>query len=1629
VVAAALDDIAEQAQTAADTESVSISGDTMTGPLNLTSTLLSIGHSSGNNWMPYTDGNFYIRAPNTFFDNNVKFQDGSGSLELTGDTNSNYYMEATGEIRIRPNGTTTNKIVLNSSHITAPAYQVSGTTVIDSSRNLTNIGSISSSGNITRSSATTGTAYIRIDNTSAGTNNYAALQLDTDQNHTYKPGLLLNSSTNTNYGGANTLSLWQYHAYPISLVTNNTVRLTIGGSGGFDFKGNALSSVGTIGSSGQHSITGGSTGSILLKIGSATQTEYVDLQMVSNSGVAEFFKAGSTYTSWGGASAFNIYNSNGLIAFHPGGVANVLQVDTTGLNVGASRTIRMNGTTVIDASRNLTNIVSSTSTGLISNIRTSAFSPDGSSAGLRLEYSGGDVDGDIGSGIVFAQRWWSGSTSNVRTGGIAGFKNSGSGTFGGGLKFYTQPQGGSNMNLALTLDKDKNAQFAGTISSGGITANGSVNLGTTTDGSRRFKWYNDDNHTLYYDDNLLTTESADVFTYYQNVVFRHRDSTNAVIIGGSAGTISSGGITSAGDVEVKGGNELRVYRTDNATYGSIQYLTGAGGLKFRDVNGDGMTFSGASSDYAKIDTSGNFLVGKSSSSFNTVGVEIQPTRILATRSGGQALQVNRKGSDGAIISLHRDGTEIGSIQGRSGDLLIGTADVGLRFDDNAQAYIPFNVTTSAGRDAAIDLGHATVRYKDLYLSGKITADFSSARFFKYRSGSVADLEVLSDNNSNDVVRITGTGTADIFKVVDGSKNVFEVADGGTTTANGEFKVQSGSAYITHLNYQDNGQNYISQATSGGLTQFRNSNGMLMEIAASGNVTIANDLTVSGNFSVLGTTTTLNTATLDVEDKNITLNYGTGDTSGSANDAGITIQDAVNSTTDASIKWKTAGDYFDFSHGIFVNDTTGGSATADYSAYDKIRFSNSFADGPTRGPNKIVLYDDGAGWHGGFGISTGDFNYYSGGDHVFFKTGSSNSYTETFKIHDDGGLTVAGTLDGKKIKLTPSGHNSPPEHAALNIGFTSGLTRAIDIDGNWSANESKAITFTHGSSTANIIGQWEVRHNSPGSSMLWGKLYHSADSSTHTMELESESTTLSVLKINDDMVQIGQDSTYNGTYATLGFGGRTNGYNRIFGRVGTADGLFLASATGHGIYMRPNGGDATKLTVAAGGQVEIAQGDITLNQDGTYGGGYGTIGFGGTGNGSNRVFGSNSTGDGLYLAAATGRGVFFRVNGSGANSWQVNSSGALAAGPNAGTVVIDQSRNLVNLAGITTENSSSNFVDLTPTVNGEILHRFWNKSTGGSASAAMRIANSGNTNQGTRLEFSDQSYYVGTLSADRTNGMEFYVGNMTSPTQSVRMKITPTGRVRINAMNPNWDGLGTLLVKQVADDIGIGVVDDASSNTFQMRNNGTYAEMYYNVNLPIYFSQQGGTRLAIASSGNVGVGTGDAQAKFEVLTASSVQSQFSYNSTNYTQVNYDGTNTVGGDALFRRAGSEKLRLTATGATITGQLALTGLLNVVDIKAKDANGLNLQTDEGTKRVIVYDSGTVVINETGSNADFRVESDLDDHMLFVDASANAIGMGDPSPYSADWGTTTATRQVAIRGSNYGVLHIRGAHGGTET
>jgi hypothetical protein len=70
--------------------------------------------------------------------------------------------------------------------------------------------------------------------------------------------------------------------------------------------------------------------SLNLTLGNTTQTYYTDVVLNSNSGNAQVWKAGSTYTAFGGASSLNIYCSNGKIAFHPSANANKVVIQSDG---------------------------------------------------------------------------------------------------------------------------------------------------------------------------------------------------------------------------------------------------------------------------------------------------------------------------------------------------------------------------------------------------------------------------------------------------------------------------------------------------------------------------------------------------------------------------------------------------------------------------------------------------------------------------------------------------------------------------------------------------------------------------------------------------------------------------------------------------------------------------------------------------------------------------------------------------------------------------------------------------------------------------------------------------------------------------------------------------------------------------------------------------------------------------------------------------------------------------------------------------------------------------------------------------------------------------------------------------
>ena len=170
----------------------------------------------------------------------------------------------------------------------------------------------------------------------------------------------------------------------------------------------------------------------------------------------------------------------------------------------------------------------------------------------------------------------------------------------------------------------------------------------------------------------------------------------------------------------------------------------------------------------------------------------------------------------------------------------------------------------------------------------------------------------SEDNNADIIGVDTSGSTRLRSAA-GAFSFWAGGDASSTGAANSTSV---------LTIADDGIiNVASTASSSG-----SSTGALMVAGGVGvgeNLYVGGNIVISGDLTVEGTSVTLNTTDLNVEDKNITLNYhASNDTSASAGGAGITIQDAVDASNDASILWDAGNDEFDISHDIKVAGSVG-----------------------------------------------------------------------------------------------------------------------------------------------------------------------------------------------------------------------------------------------------------------------------------------------------------------------------------------------------------------------------------------------------------------------------------------------------------------------------------------------------------------------------------------------------------------------------------------------------------------------------------------------------------------------------------------------------------------------------------
>jgi len=162
-----------------------------------------------------------------------------------------------------------------------------------------------------------------------------------------------------------------------------------------------------------------------------------------------------------------------------------------------------------------------------------------------------------------------------------------------------------------------------------------------------------------------------------------------------------------------------VFHSDNAT-GSSKRAGIVGGNINSNISalgfyGDIANKTSATKPDVTVDSSGNLLVGKTSTSFSTAGSGIlSDGEGQFVRSANAPINAKRLSTAGNIIGLYRDSVNVGSIGtwGSTG-LYIGSPSATDAYLYFGNSYVAPS-TTAGFRDNAIDLGNGSARFDDIF---------------------------------------------------------------------------------------------------------------------------------------------------------------------------------------------------------------------------------------------------------------------------------------------------------------------------------------------------------------------------------------------------------------------------------------------------------------------------------------------------------------------------------------------------------------------------------------------------------------------------------------------------------------------------------------------------------------------------------------------------------------------------------------------------------------------------------------------------------------------------------------------------------------------------------------------------
>ena len=700
--------------------------------------------------------------------------------------------------------------------------------------------------------------------------------------------------------------------------------------------------------------------------------------------------------------------------------------------------------------------------------------------------------------------------------------------------------------------------------------------------------------------------------------------------------------------------------------------------------------------------------------------------------------------------------------------------------------------------------------------------------------------------------------------------------------------------------------------------------------------------IKGNLQVDGATTTINSTTLTVDDLNITLASGAANGT-AANGAGITVDGAS-----ATITYNSTGDSWDFNKNINLGD------------------------------NRKAIFGDGS-----------DFEIYFNGNHGVMRTASA-SVGGNIYIQDDNNI-VLGSIGGENyLNAAKDGAVTLYYDNAAKLATTStgiDVTGTVTADGlTVDASTASMITLNHSTpSNLTTIGQdssgdfrvrsdnvnklksyangdfelyedtgttaklfWDasterlgIGTSSPGSLLELEATGSTVFDGTSTDGQSADGTTLAIQNLSDT----------NNTFSQILF--RNRNTSKAVSRIAS---LTDSTGTEMAFVVENNGSPAEVLRLEKTGKVgigtsspaaklHIENGDMRIEKDTKA-----TIGFRGHTTGSTALA--------------------FRDSNAGVDRMTIDSSG------NVGIGTTPQSFSKLQVKA-TTDQHVSIFTNSSGLTIGGL--------TDNGGSGALRIA-------GAPLHLTGQGGGAG-------SGPDIAIisgGNVGIGTDNPQAKLHVTSNVLIEGGSTDSRTLGfTNASGSTGWSIGNGIID--STHNFR-----------------IYDNTAGAARVTVDGNGNVGIGDIAPADKLEVnggATYPHIRITSSNNTSRYMRIGMEdainhvveanGTST---NLKFKTAGSTRLTIGSTGnVNFGGNITGVNDLSIADqiIHTGDTNTYMQFHGADSWRVVTAGSerlhiegASVVFNHDGHDADFRVESNDNTHMLFVDGGNNKIGINEPNP-----------------------------------